>query len=121
MGYATSDLSSGKEGAASINTNCWDGRWYLLAFDDDGGVIGSSTEAEGRIWVNPQAWAILSGVAPADRARMSMEAVQELMDTPVGVSKRVKALYVDGKPVAGNLIPILPAGREATIRVVVGA
>jgi len=43
------------------------------------------------------------------------------IEAPDGVSKRVKELYVDGKPVAGNLIPILPPGREATIRVVVGA
>ncbi|MBM4164304.1 MAG: hypothetical protein FJ222_07680 [Lentisphaerae bacterium] len=78
-------LAQARALAESINTHCWDGRWYLLAFDDDGGVIGSSTETEGRIWVNPQTWAILSGVAPADRARTSMESVQELMDTPVGI------------------------------------
>jgi cellobiose phosphorylase len=78
-------LAQARELAASINANCWDGRWYLLAFDDDGGVIGGHTEEEGRIWLNPQTWGILSGVAPADRARTSMEAVQELMDTPVGI------------------------------------
>jgi cellobiose phosphorylase len=78
-------LAQARDLADSINKNCWDGRWYVLAFDDDGGAIGSHTEQEGRIWVNPQAWAILSGVAPADRAQTCMEAVRELMDTPVGI------------------------------------
>lgn len=78
-------LAQARELAKAINDKCWDGRWYLMAFDDDGGVIGGHTEEEGRIWVNPQSWAILSGVAPEDRARTSMDAVRELMDTPVGI------------------------------------
>jgi cellobiose phosphorylase len=78
-------LAQAKALATSINQNCWDGRWYTLAYDDEGGVIGSHTEEEGRIWINPQTWAVMSGVAPADRARTCLEAVQELMDTPVGI------------------------------------
>lgn len=69
----------------SINEHCWDGRWYQRAYDDNGGVIGGHTEEEGRIYVNAQSWAILSGVAPADRALTAMQAVEELMDTPVGI------------------------------------
>ncbi len=69
----------------TINEHAWDGRWYLRAFDDDGGVIGGHTEQEGRIYMNPQTWAILAGIAPADRARASLEAVEELMDTPLGI------------------------------------
>jgi cellobiose phosphorylase len=78
-------LARAQELAASINANCWDGRWYVRAWDDDGVAIGSHVEEEGRIWVNPQSWAIMAGIAPADRARASMEAVEELMDTPVGI------------------------------------
>jgi len=33
----------------------------------------------------------------------------------------VKELYVNGKRVPGNLVPILPAGQTADIRVVLGA
>ena len=78
-------LARARDLAASINEHCWDGRWYVRAFDDDGVAIGSHTEDEGRIWVNPQSWAILSGIAPAERACACMAAVQELMDTPVGI------------------------------------
>lgn len=74
-----------REMEATINKNCWDGQWYLRAFDNDGGVIGGHTEEEGRIYVNAQSWAILSGVAPADRALTAMKSVEELMDTEVGI------------------------------------
>jgi cellobiose phosphorylase len=33
-------LAQARALAESINTHCWDGRWYLMAFDDEGGVIG---------------------------------------------------------------------------------
>jgi len=78
-------LAQARELEETINDKCWDGRWYLRAFDDDGGVIGGHTEEEGRIYLNPQTWAIMAGIAPADRALTSMEAVEELMDTPVGL------------------------------------
>lgn len=78
-------LAQARELEATINRDGWDGRWYLAAFDDDGGVIGGHVEQEGRIYLNPQTWAIMAGIASPDRARMSMEAVAELMDTPVGI------------------------------------
>ncbi|MEI6211882.1 MAG: hypothetical protein WCR06_09695 [bacterium] len=78
-------LAQARELEATINQHCWDGRWYLRAFDDEGGVIGGHAEEEGRIYLNSQTWAILAGLAPADRARTSMEAVEELMDTPFGI------------------------------------
>ena len=78
-------LAQARELAATLNAKCWDGHWYLMAFDDDGGVIGGHTEQEGRIYLMPQTWAILAGIAPPDRARASMEAVEALMDTPMGM------------------------------------
>lgn len=101
-------LAQARELAATINEECWDGRWYLRAFDDDGGVIGGHTETEGRIYLNPQTWAIMAGIAPADRARASMEAVEELMDTPVGIpmlappyTKRQERIGVISRMAAG--------------------
>jgi cellobiose phosphorylase len=78
-------LAQARALAEAINTHAWDGRWYLMAFDDEGGVIGGHTEEEGRIYLNPQTWAILAGIAPPERARQSMAAVEELMDTPFGI------------------------------------
>jgi cellobiose phosphorylase len=69
----------------TINEKCWDGRWYVRAFDDDGAPIGSASDDEGRIWVNAQTWAVIGGIAPPERALESLKAVEGLMDTPVGI------------------------------------
>ncbi len=72
------------EFAARLNDVAWDGRWYVRTICGDGYRIGSSDNAEGKIFLNPQSWAILSGIASPERARQCMEAVDEMIETPVG-------------------------------------
>ena len=69
----------------TVNDKCWDGAWYVRVFDDDGRPIGSRKNKEGRIYIEPQTWAVMSGLAPAERARTCLESVERLMDTPVGL------------------------------------
>ena len=42
------------------------------------------------------------------------------ISNPNGVSKGIKSITVDGKAVEGNVLPILPAGSEAQVEVVMG-
>ncbi|HEY4958504.1 MAG TPA: carbohydrate-binding protein, partial [Caldimonas sp.] len=59
----------------------WDGAWYRRAFFDDGTPLGSSANAECRIDLIAQAWAVLSGAAPATFARQAMASLErELVD-----------------------------------------
>lgn len=44
-----------------VNEVAWDGNWYVYAFIDDE-PIGSSKCHEGKIYLNPQSWAIISGI-----------------------------------------------------------
>ena len=44
-------------------------QWYRRAFFDDGSPLGSAANAECRIDLIAQAWAVLSGAAPEPRAR----------------------------------------------------
>ncbi|HEY6865626.1 MAG TPA: glycosyl hydrolase family 65 protein, partial [Candidatus Eisenbacteria bacterium] len=53
---------------AAVNRHFWDGAWYLRATKDSGEPVGSRRNREGRIYLNSQTWAILSGVVP--RARL---------------------------------------------------
>lgn len=50
-----------------INTYGWDGDWYIRAVCDNGAILGSKNCAEGKIFLNPQSWAILNDIAPPDR------------------------------------------------------
>ncbi len=40
----------------------WDGKWYIYGFKSDGLPVGSSKCKEGKIYLNPQSWAVLSGL-----------------------------------------------------------
>jgi hypothetical protein len=42
------------------------------------------------------------------------------VENPDGAQHGLKALYVDGRPVPGNLIPAQPAGNTVRVRAVMG-
>jgi cellobiose phosphorylase len=68
----------------AVNELCWDGKWYIRGTNDERKVIGSSRNEEGRIFLNTQSWAVISGIADAERALQCMESVQEHLETPKG-------------------------------------
>lgn len=55
-----------KEYKEIVNRVGWDGNWYIYGFFEDGEPIGSSKNYEGKIWLNPQTWAIFSGIVDDD-------------------------------------------------------
>jgi cellobiose phosphorylase len=64
----------------------WDGGWYRRLLLSNGVAIGSATRPEGKIYLEPQAWAVMSGVGDRDgRGRRAMDAVRERLATPYGV------------------------------------
>jgi cellobiose phosphorylase len=75
----------GQEMAQTINASAWDGAWYLRAFDDSGAPVGTSKSDEGRIWLETQAWAVLSGAADAQRSLSCMDSVKEHLATKHGI------------------------------------
>jgi cyclic beta-1,2-glucan synthetase len=70
----------------ALNTAGWDGAWYRRAYYDDGTPLGSAQNLECRIDVLAQAWAVISGAAPPERASQAMDAVeQQLVDREAGI------------------------------------
>ena len=53
----------------ALNDAGWDGGWYRRAYFDDGTPLGTAAADECRIDALVQAWAVLSGVAPAGSRR----------------------------------------------------
>jgi N,N'-diacetylchitobiose phosphorylase len=70
---------------AAIQKYAWDGQWFVRAFRDDGSVVGGQAAAEGSLFLNAQSWAVLSGAATAEQARMAMDSVQRLLATEYGI------------------------------------
>ena len=62
--------------AAALNDAGWDGAWYRRAYYDDGTPLGSAQNDECRIDAIAQAWSVISGVAPRERAELAMQAVE---------------------------------------------
>jgi cellobionic acid phosphorylase len=71
---------------AAANTHLWDGDWYARGITDDGVVFGVSDDAEGRIYLNPQAWSILGGAADVHKRARMLEQVERQLATPYGVA-----------------------------------
>ncbi|MCK9384034.1 MAG: glycosyl transferase [Nevskia sp.] len=62
--------------ALTLNGAGWDGAWYRRAYYDDGTPLGNHDGSECRIDGLAQAWAVLSGAAPAARAVQAMSAAE---------------------------------------------
>jgi len=46
----------------AILTHGWDGNWFLRAYDYYGEPIGTDAHPEGKIWIEPQGFAVMAGV-----------------------------------------------------------
>ncbi|GIP47756.1 cellobionic acid phosphorylase [Paenibacillus sp. J53TS2] len=79
--------ASAEETNAAVNRYLWDGEWYARGITDDNVVFGVSKDQEGRIFINPQGWSMLSGAANDEKREKLMQAVREQLETPYGVEK----------------------------------
>lgn len=62
--------------ARALNDGGWDGGWYRRAYYDNGAPLGSAANDECRIDAIAQAWAVLTGVAPSERAEQALDALE---------------------------------------------
>lgn len=69
----------------AVNHYLWDGKWYGRGITDDNVVFGVSKDAEGRIYLNPQSWAMLSGAANAEQLQLMLAEIDAQLATPYGV------------------------------------
>jgi len=69
----------------NLQSNTWDGKWFLRAYRYDGLKFGTKDSKEGQIWLNPQTWAVISGLATEDQALQAMQSVNERLFTDYGL------------------------------------
>ena len=67
-----------------LNLLCWDGDRFIRGFTENGETIGEHTAPEASLWLNPQSWAVISGLADAEQAERAMGIVYERLNTPYG-------------------------------------
>ena len=83
------DADHFKEMARGVKKVCeeilWDGEWYIRGITRNGKKIGTSADTEGRIHLESNAWAVLSGAASPDRGERAMNSVYRYLVTPYGI------------------------------------
>ncbi len=94
-----------------LNTTAWDGEWYVRTFCEDGYRIGSQEAKYGQIFLNPQSWAVLSGVAEGERARAIMTKVDELLEADIGF-RICTPPYAEYDPRVGRMSNSMPGANE---------
>ncbi|MBX3424165.1 MAG: hypothetical protein KF688_00675 [Pirellulales bacterium] len=98
---------------AALNDAGWDGQWYRRAYFDDGTPVGSIDSVECQIDALAQAWAVLSGVAPADRAAAALDAVDErLVRRDLGMVKLLDPPFDRSPNDPGYIQGYVPGVRE---------
>lgn len=71
--------------SALVDKLCWDEDRYIRGFTEKGEVIGRRTDPEANLWLNPQSWAVISGLADSEKAEMILHTVHEGLNTEYGV------------------------------------
>jgi len=78
-----------RAGAADCNTaankHLWTGEWFARGITDDNVVFGVKSDSEGRIWLNPNSWAILSGAASKEQIEKMIPQLESHLNTPYGI------------------------------------
>ncbi len=70
---------------STLNEVAWDGDWYIRALRGEEIKFGSKENDEGSIFMNPQAWAIISEHTKGERAERIMEQVNKKLSTEYGI------------------------------------
>ena len=95
----------------AMNRHGWDGSWYLQATTDTGLLLGSQANEEGQIFLMPNNWAVISGIADEERAQQAMNAVTHYLLKEYGTLLNYPA-FTKPRPDVGYVTRYAPGLRE---------
>lgn len=95
----------------SLDDILWDGDWYLRGFTGSGRKIGSKENKEGKIHLESNAWAVLSGAADMDKSKKTLDSIYEHLFTPYGIMLNGPA-YTEPDDDIGFVARVYPGLKE---------
>ncbi len=95
----------------ALNEHGWDGEWYLGATRDDGRPLGSKTQKDGKIFLNCQTWAVITGAATPERAKQAMASARKYLYKQYGPLLLTPGYSVTD-PTIGYITRYAPSVRE---------
>ena len=72
------------EAGTIIQTLCWDQDRFIRGYTEHGERIGAPADPEASLWLNPQSWAVISGLASPGQADAALENVYKNLNTDYG-------------------------------------
>jgi cellobiose phosphorylase len=73
--------------ARAVTEHGWDGAWFRRAYDYAGGVIGSGANDEGRIFIEPQGFCVMSGIGIEDGSAIkALNSVNDYLASAHGIA-----------------------------------
>ena len=89
----------------------WDGDWYIRGITAQGNKIGTHTNEEGKVHLESNSWAVLSGAAPRDKGLKAMDSVHEYLATPWGIMLNAPS-YTKPDDSIGFITRVYPGVKE---------
>lgn len=89
----------------------WDGKWFIRGITKNGKRIGTSEDKEGRVHLESNAWAVLSGAACEEKGRQAMDSVREYLFTPYGIMLNAPSYTVPDDDI-GFVTRVYPGVKE---------
>jgi cellobiose phosphorylase len=71
---------------AALQRVAWDGEWFRWAIAEDGTIFGTKDYPEGQVYLNTQAWAVLSGAATPAQTASALRTVRTRLASEWGVA-----------------------------------
>ena len=79
-------LAEGEKMEKVVLQHGWDGKWFRRAYDDFSEVVGSASNEEGQIFIEPQGICIMAGIGLKDgKALDALNSVEERLATKHGI------------------------------------
>jgi N,N'-diacetylchitobiose phosphorylase len=88
----------------AIQATAWNGEWFIWATGADGTQYGTRESLEGKVYLNTQAWAVISGAATPEQAELALRAMHEQLATPYGLMLSAPPFVHTPKNVMGGVI-----------------
>lgn len=70
---------------AVCDKELWDGEWYIRGITKNGKKIGTHDDVEGKVHLESNSWAVLSGAADYEKGIKAMDSVDKYLYTPYGI------------------------------------
>lgn len=67
-----------------IQEICWDNDRFIRGYTEAGERIGAAADPEANLWLNPQSWSVISGVATSEQSDTVLDNVYNRLNTPYG-------------------------------------